>query len=318
MTMQITIACSRNPITDALAEPGFGGPDLDINYVAMPVMELFARAASDDQLDVVEFSLANHIMAVAQGTSRYVGLPVFSFRGFRHSMLWVRNDSTIVRPEQLKGKRIGIAAYALTALVYVRGLLSDDFGVRPTDVEWVRTGHERLTFETPSGVRITDAPVGSSLFDMLRTGVVDAIITFWSPNEKVDDARRLFADVIAVETEYYQRTGIYPIMHMFALTRRVYETNPQIVTNLLTVFEGAKMRWQANLARFGAESASTTPWSPIHLEMSQAILGPDLYPYGVQDNHRTLSVAIRFLCEQQLIKRLVSIEELFPNSGLVI
>lgn len=309
--MRIQVACSRNPLTDSLRERDIAPPGLEIDYTAMPVMDLFARALSDDPLDVVEFSLANHIMAIAAGDRRYVGLPVFPFRGFRHSMLWVRSDSPIERPEHLKGKRIGIAAYALTALVYVRGLLAEDYGVEPAQVEWVRTGRERIAFAPPPGVRIVDVGNSASLFQLLCAGTVDAIITFWSPEAQDSGARRLFPDVFAIEADYFRRTAIYPIMHTFALSRTLYDKNPGIAASLMAMFEAAKKRWEDDLSRFGAESASITPWSPLDLERSRAILGPDLYPYGIAANVRTLAAAIRYTREQHLIAREVAIPELF-------
>lgn len=309
--MKITIACSRNPLTDALMEPGFSAPDFDIDYQPMPVMELFAKALSGSPIDVVEFSLANHIMAIAAGDDRYVGLPVFSFRGFRHSMLWVRSDTSIGTPEQLKGKRIGIAAYALTALVYVRGLLADEHGVQPHDVEWIRTGRERIAFTPPPGVTITDVGGSRSLFQLLESGDVDAIITFWSPEAQAEGVRRLIDDVVNVEKDYFRRTGIYPIMHCFALSRELYERDPGIGERLMRLFHRAKARWESNLLAYGAESASVTPWTPLDLERSRALLGTDLYPYGLRANDRTLQAVIRYADQQQLITKPITIREAF-------
>jgi len=267
--------------------------------------------------DVAELSLANFVMALAAGDDRFVGLPVFPFRSFRQSMLWVREDSPITQLEQLRGKRVGINGYANTALVWLRGALADEHGVAPEAIAWVRVGGDRVALTPPAGVRIADAPPGSDLFALLRAGSVDAVAAFWQPGQAaLPGVRRLLADAAAVEADYYRRTGIFPIMHLIVLRRDVYARAPALAAQVARRFAAAKRRFGDEVRRFGAGRIALTPWSPLELERAQAILGPDLHPYGVARNRGTLAAMTRYLHVQGLTARAVGMDELFAPEAV--
>jgi 4,5-dihydroxyphthalate decarboxylase len=115
-------------------------------------------------------------------TTPYVGVPVFPSRAFRHSGIYIRTDRGIRAPPDLKGHKVGLAEYQLTANVRIRAFLEDDFGVDPASVHWVRGGievpgrPEKIVIAMPHGVTLTEAPAGRSLSELLLAGEIDALI----------------------------------------------------------------------------------------------------------------------------------------------
>src|SRR5258708_27719940 len=286
----LTIACSLGPLTGALADPALHVPDLAVPVDSLPATELFARVVGGAPFDVAELSLANFVMAVAAGDRRFVGLPIFPFRSFRQSMLWVAAGSDITDMAQLRGRRIGINAYSNAALVWLRGLLADEHDIPPEAIDWVRIGADRVAFTPPPGLRIADAPGVNDLFELLETGRADAVAAFWHPAQASETrgARRLFADPAATEADYYRRTGIFPIMHLVVMRRDLCEARPALAARIARLFAAAKQRHEAEIIRFGAERIAITPWSPLELEQAQRLLGDYLHPYGIAWNGKAL------------------------------
>ena len=321
MVERLTVALSAGELTLPLSDPALAaahGLALDLRF--LPATELFAQVVRGAPFDVAELSLANHIMAVAAGDDRQVGLPIFPFRSFRHAMLWVRADSDIHEPAQLRGRRLGITAYSNTALVWLRGMLADEHGLAPEAIEWVRVGADRVAFTPPPGLRITDVRDpdqlnGGDLFALLRAGAVDAIAAFWAPGQATAGLRRLYADVAAVEADYFRRTGIYPIMHLVVLRGDRYRAQPQIAARIARLFAAAKQRFADDIQRFGAERIALTPWSPLELERAQALLGDDVHPYGLARNRATVAALARYLHVQGLAPRVVAVDDLFAPEG---
>lgn len=232
----------------------------------------------------------------------------------------MRADSDIHAPAQLRGRRLGITAYSNTALVWLRGMLADEHGLAPEAIEWVRVGADRVAFTPPPGLRITDVRDpdqlnGGDLFALLRAGAVDAIAAFWAPGQATAGLRRLYADVAAVEADYFRRTGIYPIMHLVVLRGDRYRAQPQIAARIARLFAAAKQRFADDIQRFGAERIALTPWSPLELERAQALLGDDVHPYGLARNRATVAALARYLHVQGLAPRVVAVDDLFAPEG---
>lgn len=276
------------------------------------------------EFDASELSCANYFILCSRGDRRFVAVPVFPSRSFRHSSIFVNVEAGIGEPADLKGKRLGCAEYSMTAAIWVRAFLQHDYGVLPGDMCWVLGGleqpgrRERIAFTPPEGVQVESAPPDRALVPMLDAGEIDALITPNLPSAfKAGSPRvkRLFPDFPRVEAEYYQRTGIFPIMHTAVLRRDVFERYPWAALSLYKAFCAAK---DLAMERLSVSDALTTSlaWSVAYAEQEQAVRGPDLWPYGLEANRTTLEALRDHLAEQGLLERDFAIEEVFAPSTL--
>ncbi len=134
--------------------------------------EIFFRAFRHAEFDICELSLSSFTVKTAQGNCPYVGVPAFVSRAFRHTSIYVRTDR-IKKPADLKGKKVGVPEYQLTANVWARAILQDDHGVKPSDIHWVRGGiedadrPEKITIKLPADVKLENAPKGQSISALL-------------------------------------------------------------------------------------------------------------------------------------------------------
>jgi 4,5-dihydroxyphthalate decarboxylase len=293
---------------------------LDLVHLDLPVEEIFYRFLHYQEWDVSEISLAKFSAKISQGDDSLVGIPVFPSRVFRHSSFYVRADSGLDDPAQLRGRRIGIPEWAQTAAVYTRGLLTHDYGIPLSEIDWFQGGvnqagrKEKVSFALPEGVSYTSVP-DRSLSELLLAGEVDAVLSAHPPEcfERGDGTViRLFGDPAAVERDYLARTGIFPIMHTVVIRKHVVEENPWVPTTLFKGFQEAKRR---SLVRIGDFTISRfpLPWLPDQLrDMGQD--GPDPWPYGVADNHVTLEAFLSFAHEQGVLAAPLQPEQLFAPS----
>lgn len=311
-SQMITIGCRDYDHTRALADGSVKIDGFDLNFINIsPPSQIFLRMLHDEEFDASEMSLSNYMIALGEGDRRFVAIPVFPSRVFRHAYVWVNSRSGIEKPQDLKGKRIGIADYSMTALLFVRGFLQHEYGVMPQDVHWYRRRSEHVAIEIPAGIRIDNIGKDQSLDDLLDAGDLDAVALTSPPRGFLagrPDIRRLFPDSRAVEAEYYRRTKIFPIMHMVVIRRAIYEKNPSLSVRLAEAFEKAKHLAVERLA----EGLSCLPWVHLDLEYARQVLGSDFYPYGVKQNLETLEAATLYSNEQGLTKRKFSVNELFP------
>jgi 4,5-dihydroxyphthalate decarboxylase len=288
---------------------------LDLVHLDLPIEEIFHRFLHHREWDVSEISLAKYSAMVSRGDTSLVGIPVFPSRVFRHSSMYVRADSGIEHPEQLRGRRVGVPEWAQTAAVYSRGLLVHEYGVPLAEVEWFQAGvnqpgrKEKVNLSLPAGVRCTPVP-DRSLSEMLVSGDLDAVFSAHPPDcfEHGDGSVvRLFRDTETVERDYHRRTGIFPIMHTVVIRREVAERDPWIPSTLYKAFEAAKER---SLARLHDKTISRFPvrW---HADPGPAADG---WPYGVAGNRTTLEAFLGFAREQGVLGAEVRPEQLFAPS----
>lgn len=286
--------------------------------------EIFFRAFRHAEFDICELSLSSFAVQVARGTSAYVGVPAFLSRGFRHSSIYVRTDRDIRCPEDLKGKRVGVPEYQLTACVWARALLEDDYGVKPSDIAWVRGGleepgrPEKIRIELSADVRIASAPASRSLNAMLETGELDAFIGPRAPtcyDRGHPGVARLFADPAATAADYFRRTGIFPIMHLLGVRRSVATEHPWLPAAALKAFEQSKA---AALVKLGDTSATkvTLPFVEEQLRAARELMGTDFWPYGVASNRAVLENFLRHHHRQGLSSRELAVDELFHPATL--
>ncbi len=295
----------------------------ELTTLFLDAEELFFRMARYQDLDVAEFSLSSYVLSVSRGNSPFIAIPVFLSRAFRHGNILIRSDSGIERPEDLIGKRVGIPEYQMTALVWQRGVLKEEYGVDPSSVKWVAGGEEqpgrdeRIPWTPPQGISIETAPNGKSLTSMLLSGELDAMLCARLPSafDKGDPRiKRLFENPRTVEKEYYMRTGIFPIMHTVVIKKEVYEQNPWIAPELVKAFEAAKDIAEKNL--FDLTAIKTMlPWLVAEAEEEREIFNGNIWPYGVEENYMVLDKFLQYHFEQGLSERRVRVEELFaPNT----
>ena len=283
--------------------------------------EIFFRAFRHTAFDICELSLSSFTVKIAGGDCPYVGVPVFPSRAFRHTSIHVRTDS-IKHPEDLKGKTVGVPEYQLTANVWARGLLEDEFGVKPADINWVRGGLEqpgrleKIPITLPEGVRLSDIRPGKTLSTMLADGEIDGIIAPRMPScfdWGHPNVGWLFADPAAEAAAYFARTGVFPIMHLIGIRRTLVEQHPWLPVSVFKAFEQARRIAVSRLADTSATKV-TMPFVEEQLRRVTELMGPDYWSYGIEGNRKTLETFLRYHYGQGLSARCVPIEALFHPS----
>ena len=221
---------------------------VDPVFMALPPEEIFFRAFRGTEFDICELSMSSFTVKTAQGGAPYVGVPAFVSRTFRHTAIYVRTDR-IKTPADLKGKKIGVPEYQLTANVWARAILEDDHGVKPSDIHWIRAGLvepgrlEKISITLPKDVRLEDAPADRTLSSMLESGEIDGIIAPRVPppfERGHPNVGWLFSDPVAAAKDYFKRTGIFPIMHLIGVRRELAEQHPWLPAAVFKAFAQAK------------------------------------------------------------------------------
>jgi 4,5-dihydroxyphthalate decarboxylase len=308
----LTLACGGYDKMQALIDGRVQIEGVDLNYLQIePPGEIFWRQVRHTEFDASELTMSAYIVGLSRGDDRFVGIPVFPLRLFRHAYIWVRNDSDIARPEDLKGKPIAIPEYHMTAMLYIRGMLQHDYGVLPEDIHWYRTRVERIELNLSPKIQIEDIQDQDWDAMMARGEIVGTMGTRAPKASRGNNpsVRRLFPDVRQVEVDYFQRTGIFPIMHVIALRREIYERNRWVAKALLDAFEASKAQAYDRIRE--VSGIYSLPWLTIEQEESQRVFGGDPFPYGVEPNLATLEAATQYSYEQGLSARKVSVEEMF-------
>jgi 4,5-dihydroxyphthalate decarboxylase len=297
------------------------GIELIVNNVSFEQASF--RFGANLEFDISEFSLANYCARIsAPEPAQMVALPVFTSRVFRHSSIYINESSGIRSAGDLQGRTVGIPQWSQTATVYVRGYLMHDIGIPLAAIKWVQAGvdqpgrHDPVRAQLPAGVRIEARP-DRTLSDMLVSGEIDAMITARAPRcflQQAPGIRRLFPNFREEEERYFAKTGIFPIMHIIAIKRQVYESHPWIARNLFDAFEEAK---RASLTRLRDIQTSHLPtaWAIGDMDRAHRLLFPggDPWPYGLERNRATIEPFLAYCDEQGVTRRRLSAEELFPK-----
>ncbi|MEP7063652.1 MAG: PhnD/SsuA/transferrin family substrate-binding protein [Betaproteobacteria bacterium] len=322
--LRLTLSIWDYDRTRALADGSVQPDGIDLNVLNLHVEETFFRMLRNREFDIAEMSLSSYTVAAARDNCPFIAIPVFPSRFFRHSCIFVSAASGIREPKDLIGKRIGVPEYQMTAPVWIRGMLQDDYGVDPAGVEYWTGGEEtpgrdeKIRLDLPPSIRVQRIGTGKTLAQMLVDGEIDALHTARIPSTfstRPDRVHRLFPDYVDVEREYWRRTRIFPIMHTVVLRRDVYEANRWIAQALCKAFAAAKARVYENLY---TTSALTTmlPWQVAHVEDVRAEMGDDWWSYGFDANVRVLETFLRYHHEQGLSKRRLAPAELFAPETL--
>jgi 4,5-dihydroxyphthalate decarboxylase len=316
--LELTLAINDYDQTRDLVTGAVPVEGIDLTCLHYPIEEIFFRFTLLREWHVSELSLAKYVSLRAGGDESLIAIPVFPSRTFRHSAIFVRDDGPVDDPAVLAGARIGVPEWTQTATVYARGMLAERYGIDLGGVDWVQGGTnepgriEGVPITLPEGLalrRVADR----SLNDMLIAGELDAVIAAHPPADFLNGSGRivrLFSDYRAVEDQYFRDTGVFPIMHVIVIRADVHEAHPWVAMNLMTAFEEAKRRaleraLDANTPRF------PVAWAFAHAECVQALMGPDLWPYGIDPNRTTLTKFLQYAADQGVCSRRLEPEELF-------
>jgi 4,5-dihydroxyphthalate decarboxylase len=307
-----------------LLDKTIGIEGYDVNVMTMPAEEMFRRAFEAAEFDISELSASTFLLHVGRGTCAYVGIPVFPSRAFRHAAIYVRTNGGIAEPQDLRNRVVGVRSYLNTAALVVRGLLADSYGVAADQISW-RVGDvdrvERQTIPIPQLAKPADiraAPQGVTLADMLMSGEIDALIHY-NPPRGFDAAqsriRRLFHDPAAAERQYFQATGVFPIMHLVGVRRALLEQDPLLAGKVYEAFSRAK---EAAISDLMSESSPriSLPWLNAEVARTVELAGTDFWPYGVSRNTAALESLTRYAFEQGLTDRHLAIQALFAPALL--
>lgn len=279
--------------------------------------------------DVTEIGIHPYMLAFANdGFQDYSLLPIFLLRVFRHKSIFIRNDRGIKRPQDLKGKRVATAGYSSSSLTWIRGILQDEYGVKPTDLKWVISQKDSAADTSgtvskqesllPDGVDITMGPVGKDESDLIEEGLVDATFHAAEPRCFVQGNSRivrLFPDSRATEQDFFAKTGVFPIMHAVAIRRSLVTQHPNLPKLIFDAYAKSKAMHEAYMVKIGWAMESL-PWFTQELEQTKALMGDNYYSYGVPPNRKALDTIFRYSHEQGLCNRRLTIEEIFEPSSL--
>lgn len=322
MTLHLSLAVGDYDRTRALFDGRVKVEGCEVTAVMLEPEEAFHRAFKFQEFDVTEMSLSSHLVRTSRGQADYVGVPAFVSRLFRHSGIYIRTDRGIRRPEDLRGKTVGVPEYQMTANVWIRGLLKDEYGVAPRDIKWRRGGleqpgrEERTKIELPPDIDIVDIPRDRTLSQMLEAGELDAIMGARAPScflRGAPNVDRLFPDYPAAEEAYYRKTKIFPIMHLIGIRRTLAEQHPWLPVSVFKAFLKAKEICMKEFEQIG-HLACSLPWSVHEYARLKRVLGEDYWSYGLEPNRHVLERLAAYSFDQGLSARKVAPEEMFARS----
>jgi len=322
--LNLSVAVGDYDRTRPLADGAVQIDGVDPVFSLLVPEEIFFRAFRHAEFDVCELSLSSFCLKTAVGESPYVGVPVFPSRAFRHTSICIRNDRGIAKPEDLKGRRVGIPEYQLTANVWMRAILEDEHGVAASDITWVRGGYEqagrveKIAVTLPEGVRVEAAPEGETLTSLIDKGEIDAVMGPRAPSifDRGDPRLSwLYPDPTAAAAAWYGKRRIFPIMHILGVRRSLAEQHPWLSAALAKAFGQAKAVALAKLTDTSATKV-TLPFVEEQLRRARGLMGEDFWSYGFAPNRHVLEYFVAQHHRQGLSARLLDPEELFHPATL--
>ena len=317
--LKLTLACwdydRTRPLIDGRVRPH--GIDLEVKMLRPRVM--FPRMLENKEFHASELSLASYASLLGRGDTSFRALPVAVSKIFRHSCIYIRPGSGIEKPEDLRGKRVGTTQWGSTAAVFMKGMIQDEYGVKPSDMRWFMGGLDAPTqaplipFTPPPGVSLELLPEGKTLEAMMEAGELDALFSIYLPKIFLAGSphcKRLWPNFKEVEKDYYRRTKIFPIMHTIAMRSDVIAAHPSAPKALYDALVEARDIAVEGLYDTDALRLAL-PWLLDHVEEAWSVFGEDFWAYGLEANRPTLAALGRYVFEQGLSPRVVAPEELF-------
>ena len=321
-TLTLDLGCGDYDIVRPLKDGAVRAEGMEINFITINrPPEVHWRMGVHNEFDAAEMSFGSFVAGRARGDFPFVGIPAFVYRKFRHSCAYVNTSAGIERPEDLKGRRVGVPEWQMTATVWLRGFIQDDNGVRPQDIHWLTGGlesserKEKVSLTLPPEIKIENIPAGKNLSDMLVAGEIDALLTAQVPVpyvRRVPQVKRLFANPRQAETEHFRRTGIFPIMHVMVIREEFYKRHSWVAQSLYKALLESKNHCIDAIYRNDAIH-SALPWTGPHADEIRELMGKDFWPYGVEPNRKALETFLRYSFEQGLTAKKLAVEELFTK-----
>ena len=321
--LQLSVAIGDYDRMRPLVDGSVQIDSVDAQIMLLDPEEIFFRAFRHADFDICELSLSSYSVKTAAGTSPYIAVPVFPSRAFRHTSVYVRTDR-IKELADLKGRRVGVPEYQLTANIWVRLFLEEDYGIRPSDLTWVRGGYEhpgrveKISLNLPPDVVVENAPADATISDLLANGELDAVIGPRAPScfdHGHPHVGYLFADPLATATEWFRRTRLFPIMHTLGIRRTLVDQHPWLPVAVFKAFERSKSIALAKLADTSATKV-TLPFVEEQLRAAKKLIGEDFWAYGLEPNREVLSRFLKRHHAEGLSFRLLKPEELFHPASL--
>lgn len=296
---------------------------IELVPLSMPVEETFFRMLRHREFDIAELSLSSYVLSLFTPESPFIAIPIFPSRFFRHSSIYINADAGIGEPRDLIGKRIGCPEYQMTAPVWIRGILSDEYQVPVESVTYHTGGEEepnrseKVPLNLPPSIRLEKIGPGKTLSQMLASGEIDALYTARKPStyDRNGKVTRLFTDYAEIEREYYRRTRIFPIMHTVVIRRDLYERHPWVAQSVYKALKESQQLTYADLKETAALKAML-PWLHAHVEDTIDQMGEDFWPYGLEANMQTIDTFLRYSMEQGLAPRRLTPAEIFAKETL--
>lgn len=322
--LTLTLACWNYDRTRALFDGRVRPDGIDLNYLCLPVEETFFRMLRHREFDVAEMSLSSYVVSLFSPERPFIAIPIFPSRVFRHSSIYVNAGSGIATAGDLAGKRVGTPEYQMTAGVWIRGILADEYGLPIDSVTYFTGGEEdpgrpeKLRLDLPPDIRIERIGPQQTLSTMLAAGEIDALYAARTPSCFYHGDRRvkrLFEDFVTVERDFFKRTRVFPIMHTIVIRRELYERAPWVAQSLSKAFRTAQQETYADLSETAALKAML-PWLISHVQETRREMGEDFWPYAFEANRHTLATFLRYSHEQGLSKTRLEPDELFAPETL--
>src|SRR3974390_538731 len=310
--LQLTLAVGEYEIVRPLidGQDEVDGSDLT-TLTKMDSATRHWRFLRNKEFDIAELSSSSYL-AARDNDWPVRAIPVFLHRRFRHGFMFITPQKGITKPADLHGKKIGVKTLMTSAILWMRGILEHDYGVPLNSIEWVAELDNDVDVQLRADLKFRKLPDGGSVEKMLAAGGVGA--GFPSDITKpfiAGDPRvaRLFPDPKAEEMAYYQKTGIFPIMHVTALRKDLVDAHPWLPLNLYRAFSEAKT---IGIKRMINPRIAPLAWYQAAWEEQERGLGPDPWEYGLSEkNRKVLDTLISYSHEQGLIKKRFSPDDLF-------
>jgi 4,5-dihydroxyphthalate decarboxylase len=322
--LRLSLACWNYDRTRGLMEGRIPVDGIDLTYLNLPVEETFFRMLRHREFDAAEMSLSSYVLSLFSENPPFIAIPVFPSRFFRHSCIYINRNSGIREAKDLAAKRVGTPEYQMTAGVWIRGILGDEYSVPVASVKYFSGGEEepgrteKLALSLPPEIHLEPILPTKTLSAMLDTGEIDALYTARMPSTFTGgsgNVKRLFEDYQTVEREYYLRTKIFPIMHTVVIRREVYDKYPWVAQSLYKAFVYSQREVYQDLYQTAALKVML-PWLIRHVEDTRATMGQDFWPYGFKSNVLTLNTFLRYHYEQGLSKQQLKPQDLFAPESL--